>query len=1700
MYKFKKWVIALAAVMVAVFALAAAGCKKNSNVTVTYETNGGTAVASASVAKGSEYELVSSVTKEGYEFEGWYLTSDFSGEKVTKVTADADITVYAKWGKLYLVTIDADGGTVSPASVYVKAGDVVANKLADIVPEKTDAKFGEWQINGKALTSSYVMPSEDITVKARYKTKYTVEIYKQGEDGNYVKDEADLVDYAYAGTTPDNNFAGEGFELVNHENSVPVKRISEDASQNRFVLYYNRKTLRVTFRPNYPDGSQHGDSNGYFEDVKFGKTVKVPYDFTAEGYYLAGWSTDTVDAEVQYPADYIYNKLYEKNGATEQGAEVAPSTNLVLYGVWVKGYRDMFGGNDYLYVSETEENVVYMSRENYFFKGELVANGTAFIFRMESGNILEGRIISEGLFAYQQETSDRIYQYYKPGAGLVKGVEIKLDAYNGIERHSANDLSKGTYEIDENGFYIVTYTEGALAGKTAMLYFTQATSNNVNIYIYLERDEEEYNLGVLNTYGISNGSPARYTASYRLNGFGNAALYLSNTYRATYSYTLDKKTNLLTVKNGTQTVGTYVLADYNSQKILFNFDAKTVNTYVGENGATLATDGAGRATLTENGTTSAGYYESENSAFGGKIVRFASGNVRRTFVTGTSETLNEDGEKVTTYTIDERHADYGEYYFAYSSAALVTPTITLNDTAAGHMTVYGYTVGGKYVRISDGTFTVKDGIYTYTKANDYLTIAETKNVENGYEYYITDENGEKTLYIRAAVDIANVSTMTFGTHIGYYQSVFSTNTYWVCYIYSLNGNENGLVKEYVSGKNTLTLVSGIAIYEDKDGGHVYKGNYSISNGMLTFYALDADSYKLGGGNGLATKYFEIDEEKSSFTALTSAPYTIGIRYHNNSYSTSAETLKFDGKGGATYTIKATEEGGENTVYVGTVADTGTTSLTGATVYRFTADGMTFDYIMLSYNNNVYFSKKDATYNDTYVSDEGTLKIDGFGFAAIFEKTEGRYIVVSDGVLRFTDNDNTLVYYFDVNGDDMTKRGDEYGTYIHTDNNYLTGYYFELNGYGVLKVSKVVDGTLTVIDDDGTYEESDGVYTLNFNDGGEKTVTGRLGILVVGNNYYKNFITLHTENVDLYVNGEDWSMLRLDDAGSAVRYDKNGLIAEGNYVLITDTLIYFVTADQTDACIYEIDKVNKSATMKTFAECGYYTENLDSLYFSEYGFAVFGGTRYFYNVSADNRMTIYHQPAEGEKYTGSLNAYGFLAEDFGVYDPKSSTHEPKTFNGKTYYYSSGATITFTRNKVGENVDTSYPVVLNADNKLVIKSIRFRPDGKDEFNVSATVTYTLADKEVTGTGTVVRSKLDDGTYEAYLLFNSFGNYSVNGTFRYDLTLTYSVDKDGNSTSVFSVTSLSRTLTAYSDVYLTLYYLYATILGKTYQNDIGVVQFVYEYDESGEETDSYFNGIFLESSGIRDINGRLINLEKLKFEYNADTGLYDVEFKVPAYEAKDGETLPEHDEYVYRLHLKVARNSYISGVFGYTVTAFTRYQTFESGEYTVEVERLVYSEATQTYGGIYSIFVKKGDEAVTSATDLAIIESTDKGMVVTVMARTYDDNKVITGTKYYAITLVEIEKSDAEDGEILPYKSASVEVTEMNTYYTADGKTFVDMTADGSSITVICHNGTYYKVSECTKGEDGKYTAKISDTVSFEVTLADGKVTVVKNETKA
>ena len=122
MNKFKKIILttafAVTALATAVLG-AACGGQDVKKFSLSFETNGSSTIKAESVAEGSKYTLPKP-TREGYEFAGWYGTADFSGSQITEITVTADAKFYAKWIKLYTITLDADGGALSSSSLTVK--------------------------------------------------------------------------------------------------------------------------------------------------------------------------------------------------------------------------------------------------------------------------------------------------------------------------------------------------------------------------------------------------------------------------------------------------------------------------------------------------------------------------------------------------------------------------------------------------------------------------------------------------------------------------------------------------------------------------------------------------------------------------------------------------------------------------------------------------------------------------------------------------------------------------------------------------------------------------------------------------------------------------------------------------------------------------------------------------------------------------------------------------------------------------------------------------------------------------------------------------------------------------------------------------------------------------------------------------------------------------------------------------------------------------------------------------------------------------------------------------------------------------------------------------------------------------------------------------------------------------------------------
>lgn len=135
--------------------------------TVTFNTNGGTSVASANVQYGQTVAKPSDPALDGKRFVGW--TTDAAGTKPygfgTPVTGD--LTLYAKWVKTRTVTFDSQGGTDVPSQTVDDGGQAVA---PDPAPTRDEYKLTGWSVEptGGAAYDFSTQVTADVTLYAQW--------------------------------------------------------------------------------------------------------------------------------------------------------------------------------------------------------------------------------------------------------------------------------------------------------------------------------------------------------------------------------------------------------------------------------------------------------------------------------------------------------------------------------------------------------------------------------------------------------------------------------------------------------------------------------------------------------------------------------------------------------------------------------------------------------------------------------------------------------------------------------------------------------------------------------------------------------------------------------------------------------------------------------------------------------------------------------------------------------------------------------------------------------------------------------------------------------------------------------------------------------------------------------------------------------------------------------------------------------------------------------------------------------------------------------------------------------------------------------------------------------------------------------------------------------------------------------------------
>ncbi len=295
---------------------------------VTLELDGGQSeVTSLTVEYMSEYSRLPTPQKEGYNFIGWYTSTEHGSlvENITAMEQTSDHTLYARYEKKQnIVIFDANGGEGSMEDFAVLYGESV--KLPKNTLTRTGYVFTGWS-TGKtgdveyADQAEYIMGADD-SYKLYAQWQISTGVLKFNANGGEGSMEEIPMSYANAQRLPSNLFTRTGYTFMGWSTSASGDIEYADGTEytigekSEYILYavWKKDTNIVRFNANVGEGTMT------FVSGEFDTFIYLPKcQFARTGYEFVGWS-DKPDG----------NAIYIDGAEYKIGSE----KETILYAIW----------------------------------------------------------------------------------------------------------------------------------------------------------------------------------------------------------------------------------------------------------------------------------------------------------------------------------------------------------------------------------------------------------------------------------------------------------------------------------------------------------------------------------------------------------------------------------------------------------------------------------------------------------------------------------------------------------------------------------------------------------------------------------------------------------------------------------------------------------------------------------------------------------------------------------------------------------------------------------------------------------------------------------------------------------------------------------------------------------------------------------------------------------------------------------------------------------------------------------------------------------------------------------------------------------------------------------------------------------------------------------------------------------------------
>ena len=411
--------------------------------TIQYVLNGGTNDPSnPDTYEEGDHFILRDPTKTGYSFNGWFLTSNFTGERILQVKnyQKDNLVLYASWTIItYEITYYLDGGTNPPSnpSTYT-----VENGITFADPTKTGYTFLGWfDINENQVTSIVTGTTGNEVLTAHWNDgdSYIVTL---NPNGGSVSETTIDVQYDHAYELPTPSRLGYTFDGWFEDSTLIDKNgIWTLTSDKTFEAHWTIISYSITYNLNGGTNDPSNPSTYTVEDnVIFASPTKMGYEF------LGWFSNDVIISEISkgtiggLEVEARWDSAY-LNVLSVSSSDVTKGTVSIVSG---EGYSD-----ETIVVSATPcENCVFMG---WFHNSAKVSENNTYSFVMpHSDYSLEARFLTNS------EEEEYVARYAtrpvlsEDNKTITYGLYPKTNVNNDLLISELNLLE----ECEENGWYI----------------------------------------------------------------------------------------------------------------------------------------------------------------------------------------------------------------------------------------------------------------------------------------------------------------------------------------------------------------------------------------------------------------------------------------------------------------------------------------------------------------------------------------------------------------------------------------------------------------------------------------------------------------------------------------------------------------------------------------------------------------------------------------------------------------------------------------------------------------------------------------------------------------------------------------------------------------------------------------------------------------------------------------------------------------------------------------------------------------------------------------------------------------------------------------------------------------------------------------------------------------------------------------------